>query len=182
MGKNLRRNNSLLSLVREKKVNHHNYRRPQGKIKPGNWRRLWRYTYLRLLRLQGKPEAIARGWAVGIFAGCFPFFGLQIIIALILATLFRGNKIAAATGTWISNPLTYLPIFVFNFQIGQLIAGTNELSISDLNLKSWSALIEAGSHFAITLFIGCFFVGCILSSCTYFFSLRLMERMRHRRH
>jgi uncharacterized protein (DUF2062 family) len=72
------------------------------------WQRYLHYYKIRLLRLRGHPRAIARGLAFGTFAGFFPLFGLPIIIALVLATLFRGNRIAAIAATWISNPFTCL--------------------------------------------------------------------------
>ncbi|MFS8808493.1 DUF2062 domain-containing protein, partial [Synechococcus sp. R6-10] len=82
-----------------------------------SWKRWLRYLYLRLLRLQSSPKEIARGLAVGVFAGCFPIFGFQTLAALVLAVPFRGNKLAAAAGTWVSNPFTYVPIYAFNYQV-----------------------------------------------------------------
>ena len=91
----------------------------QGKRSKHSWRRRLQYWYWRLVRLQGQPDAIARGLACGVFAGLFPIFGLQTIVGVFLAILLGGNKILAAAGTWISNPLTYVPIYGFNFHVGK---------------------------------------------------------------
>ncbi|MFO0103826.1 MAG: DUF2062 domain-containing protein, partial [Cyanobium sp.] len=53
----------------------------------------------------------ARGLAAGIFCGCFPFFGLQTLLGIGLASVLRGNHLLAAAGTWISNPFTYVPLY-----------------------------------------------------------------------
>lgn len=139
--------------------------------------RTLRYYYLRLLRLEGSPKVIARGLACGVFAGCFPWFGVQTLIGVLLAIIFRGNKLAAALGTWISNPLTYAPIFLFNFKIGQLIQGNYLYDLSEFDFKSdWSQILELGETVLITLFIGSFCVGLVASIFTYFLSLNLIEQ------
>ena len=141
------------------------------------WRRWARYWYLKVLRQEGTPEAIARGWACGVFAGSFPLFGLQTIIGLLLATVVKGNKITAAAGTWVSNPFTYVPIFYFNFQVGEVLL-RHPITFDEAQLQSWSDLSLAGMNFISTLFIGCTVVGLALAVGAYFFSLWLMYRWR----
>ena len=143
-------------------------------------KRQLRFVYLKLLRLRGKPRVVAKGLAVGVFAGCFPFFGLQSLVSIFLAALLRGSKVAAMAATWISNPLTYVPIFIFNYKIGKLLLGTEDTVLS-LDLNSFKAFKDNGPTFAITLLTGCFVVGLILAFITYFYSLAILERLRTRR-
>ncbi|MGB3200701.1 MAG: DUF2062 domain-containing protein, partial [Nodosilinea sp.] len=104
------------------------------KITQPQWRRQIRYIYLRFLRLQGTSEQLARGLASGVFSGCFPLFGFQIILGIATATLLRGNRIMAAAATWVSNPFTYVPLFTFNYQVGVwLIGGSATESFQDLD-------------------------------------------------
>ena len=148
-------------------LNRHSVKRRHMRQKPWLQRRL-RLTYLKLLRLRDRPEVVAKGLAVGVFAGCFPFLGLQSLIGIFLAAIFRGSKVAAIAATWISNPLTYLPIFIFNYKIGKLLLGTKDTPLP-LDLESFMAFKELGWTFAITLLTGCFVVGCILAFITYFY-------------
>ena len=84
----------------------------------------WLIHKLRWLWQQdGSPAHRARGLAAGVFTGCLPFFGLQIVLGVALAATIRGNRILAAAGTWISNPLTTLPICWLNYQLGALLIG-----------------------------------------------------------
>jgi uncharacterized protein (DUF2062 family) len=76
-----------------------------------------------LWKQEGTPGQRARGLAAGVFCGCYPFFGLQIILGVGLASLVRGNHLLAAAGTWISNPFTYVPLYWFNFQLGSWLLG-----------------------------------------------------------
>jgi uncharacterized protein (DUF2062 family) len=134
--------------------------------------------------LRGNSQFIARGFAVGTFAGCFPLFGLQMIIAVVLATLFRGNKIAAASATWISNPLTSVPIFLFNFKVGKFLLNSVFDSPSETTIKfnwqSWQSLFSEGLEVIITLFFGCFVVGLIASFLVYFLSLNLFKKWQNK--
>ncbi len=143
-----------------------------------NWlARRFRYTYLKLLRLRGKPRFVAKGLAVGVFAGCFPFFGVQTFLGLFLAAICRGSKVAALAATWISNPLTYLPLYLFNYKIGKLLLGSTDTQLPPLDIESFGAFKELGSTFAITLFTGSFVVGMILAVVTYFYGLAILEKL-----
>jgi hypothetical protein len=143
------------------------------------WKRKLRYLYLRLIRLRSTTPAIARGLATGVFAGLFPFFGFQTILGVALAMLVRGNKLTAAVGTWISNPFTYVPVYLFNFKVGQLILGTHDLS-TDVDWASSSELLQAGKLFIATLLVGCTVTGAIAGTIAYFLSLWLIPLWRER--
>lgn len=160
-----------------------NYPPKRHRLRQKSWLiRRSRLIYLKLLRLRGKPAVVAKGLAIGVFAGCFPFLGLQSFIGIILASIFRGSKVAAMAATWISNPLTYVPMFVFNYKIGKLLLGTEDTELLPSDINSFAAFKELGAMFAITLFAGCFVVGIILALITYFYSLALLERWRDHRH
>jgi len=131
--------------------------------------------------LRGNPQVVAKGLAVGVFAGCFPFFGLQSLIGLFLATVVRGSKVAAYAATWISNPLTYVPLYIFNYKIGKLLLGIEDATLPILDLESFTAFKELGSTFAITLLTGSLVVGIILGGISYFYGLAILERLQHRR-
>jgi len=148
-----------------------------GKKRKPWWKRKLRYLYLRIIRLRSTTPAIARGLAMGVFAGLFPFFGAQTLLGVSLAILVRGNKLTAALGTWISNPLTYVPIYLFNFRVGQFFLGTDELS-TDIDWTSTTELLQAGKLFVATLLVGCTVMGAIAAILAYFLSLWLIPRLR----
>lgn len=145
-----------------------------SRSKPG-WQRQIYYYYLRLMRVQSSPSAIARGLAVGVFAGCFPIFGFQTIAALVLAVPLQGNKVVAAIGTWISNPFTYAPIYFLNYRIGQwLLGSTSPAVLEDNYFQNW---MDLGVEIIKTLFVGCAFVGLIAAVVSYFVGLKLADHI-----
>jgi len=98
-----------------------------------------------LWQQDGSPGHRARGLAAGVFTGCLPFFGLQIVLGVALAATIRGNRILAAAATWISNPLTTLPICWLNYQLGALLIGPGpawpgkaELDLERLGDLGWA--------------------------------------------
>jgi len=128
--------------------------------------------------LQSSPEAIARGLAAGVFAGCFPLFGLQIMIGIALSIPLGGNKIMAAAGTWISNPFTYVPIFLFNFQVGRWLLGQQGQTLDLAKVSSWPDAMVLGSDWAGALFLGSFVVGAIAALGSYVGGLWLVRRIQ----
>lgn len=144
-----------------------------------SWQRLIKYYKWRLLRLREDPHAIARGFAVGVFAGCLPLLGLQFLISLLLSFLVRGNNFTALLGTWISNPFTYIPLFLFNFQVGKLILG---FSVDNQGLEfdwqSWDNFAEMGTDIAVTLLFGSVVVGFTFSAIAYHLILRLLAHWK----
>ena len=123
-------------------------------------RRLVRISRIRMRRSirwlwaqEGTPGQRARGVAAGVFCGCYPFFGLQIISSIGLASALRGNHLLAAAATLISNPFTYIPLYWFNFQVGCWILGPPEKIINIASLTPDTAW-EQGWSFSSRLLLG----------------------------
>ncbi len=90
---------------------------------------------LSLFRNQnGSPFFNAKGLAIGVFSGCFPFFGFQTLIGVFFAKLAKGNVVLAAIGTWISNPFTYIPLYYFNYKVGSIFFNTSSNKIIEKSL------------------------------------------------
>lgn len=140
-----------------------------------SFRRSLKYFYWRLVRLQGRPESLARGLACGVFAGLFPFAGSQTLLALLLAFLFRGNKILATVGPWISNPFTSVPIYLFNFEVGKWLL--HDSTKTEVSFESWQEVMKLGSEIVLPLFVGCVAVGFVCAIFSYFFGLWLIRRV-----
>ncbi|MEM6254419.1 MAG: DUF2062 domain-containing protein [Cyanobacteria bacterium P01_D01_bin.156] len=138
--------------------------------------RLVRYIYIRFIRLRSHPQAIARGLAAGVFAGSYPLFGLQTILGVAIAAAIGGNKIIAAAGTWISNPLTYVPMYAFNYQIGRWLLGQPiETNLINRSPKEWMSL---GLDITLALMVGSTIVGIILATISYYSGLYLAHRVK----
>ena len=102
---------------------------------------------LRFLRLQGAPDEIAKGMAIGIFVGMTPTLGLQMLIAIFIAMLLKQNKIAAALGVWITNPVTAAPIYALQYESGRrllqlpLLQFPEELTFEAMKTLGWDLMV-----------------------------------------
>ena len=123
-------------------------------------------TYKKILSLfrnqHGSPFFNAKGTAIGVFCGCFPFFGFQTLIGVFFAKLAKGNIVLAAIGTWISNPLTYLPLYYFNYKVGSIFLNNSSNNIIEKNLVI-DDLWKQGGIFSLRLILGSSFVGFLLA-------------------
>jgi len=120
---------------------------------------------------EGSPYQRALGLSVGIFSGCFPFFGFQTLIGVFLARIFKGNTILAAVGTWISNPFTYVPLYYFNYRVGSFLLNRDTILV-DFSHITTNELWSQGWYLSSRLIVGSSFVGLIAAIiggiCLYF--------------
>ena len=129
-----------------------------------------------ILQQEGSAGQRARGLAAGVFSGCFPLFGLQTIFGICIAKIIKGNLLLAASGTFISNPFTYLPLYWFNYQVGSRLIGVHvrpDTTIEKVNLLQ---LISVGENVLLTLFIGSLVIGFISSISLGLLSYFLLKR------
>ena len=85
---------------------------------------MFRSTFRRLLALDDPPERTALAFSLGVFVAFSPFLGLHTILATLIAFLFRFNKVAVYSGTFINNPFfTLVPIIIASYAIGAFILG-----------------------------------------------------------
>jgi len=69
--------------------------------------------------------------ALGVFAGMMPILPFQTALAVTLALFFKGSKITAALGTWVSNPFNWYFLYHYSYKIGSWvmgISGKNKMS------------------------------------------------------
>ena len=88
-------------------------------------------------------DKVAIGLAIGVFCGMIPG-PLQMISALALTIIFRVNLPMALVGTFLTNPLTIVPLYMLAYMIGQSILGeSNWRALPELPVADWTAPITA---------------------------------------
>jgi len=94
------------------------------------WKRL-KEGFEHILKLDDPPHKIALGFAIGIFVAFTPFWGLHIILASILAWIFRVKARVAAIATLLCNPWTMPFIYGGSLIVGnQLVDGNSSINMS----------------------------------------------------
>lgn len=150
-----------------------------------------RFFAYRVLSLDDTPHRIALGVAIGIFVTWTPSIGLQMILTVALAVLFRANKFVGVPFVWISNPLTVIPIYGPNYLLGCWLTGTRFRGLEALGnaIKfngDWvdriDAWFSATYHIFWELWVGSLIVGVILGVLTYFMVFRAVVLFRRKLH
>ena len=152
-------------------------------------RRLTRYYYLRFIRLRGDPHELALGMAFGIFTGMMPVMPFQMALSVVLALAFKGSKITAALGTWISNPLNWYFLYYFSYKLGAWSLGMTGHSAMFSTIMAMvrsgeesmvivEKILEAGGLMAACFLVGGVIMGACAAIPSYFIFLYIFKRIR----
>lgn len=124
----------------------------------------------KVLALNDSPHAIALGVAIGIFFGMTPTVGLQTIFVLVTLfltrRLFYFNGAAAMAATYVSNPITMLPLYYFWYRLGAWFTG-GTATIAQLEslvtANGFSAWLEAVRNVGAEI-VGPMFLGALITA------------------
>lgn len=133
----------------------------------------------RFFLIDDTPHKVAAGAALGIFMGIVP--GEGVISSLVLATIFRFNRLAATAGVLASNMWTTLLVLPLAAYIGGIIfhIDSNELvksskttlSMGFQNFFSFTILFKL----VIPLMVGYIIAAVIISLVFYFLLYFLLK-------
>lgn len=174
-----------------------------ARVSVGYLKKKWRQGYVRLLKSPGAPTEIALGIGLGLFIAMLPIMGMQMPIAVAVAEVIRRltdvrmSRVAAAAGVWLTNPVTFIPIYIVCFIVGApflqwIFPDAAVISIADCKAillavteSSETPPLEgslkskvAGCFVAMT--IGGVVLGIPLALIGYRFTLRAAERYQAR--
>jgi uncharacterized protein (DUF2062 family) len=155
--------------------------------------RLSKFYYLKMLRLQGEPKALALGTAIGVFIGLTPTIPFHTVTIISIAMVTRTSAIAGVISSWsVCNPLTYIPIYYFSMRAGNWITPF-ELSWDRIHQLMDSFTSHQGVPHAIGAITGLGFEtitvmilgGCIIalpfSIISYYCALYFFHRIRDKK-
>ena len=74
----------------------------------------------------------------------------------------KANGLFAAVGTWISNPFTYIPLYLFNYKVGSAFLGEGR-NLNTLRQLNKQELWDQGWIFSSRILLGSSIVGSILA-------------------
>ncbi len=109
-------------------------------------------------------RSVTGGLWIGLFVGLMPIPG-QIITAVISALVLRVNLPIAAIAVWISNPLTFLPIFYFEYRLGAMIL---DVPVQDISIElSWHWFSTGLMHIWKPFLLGAFVSATVGATLAY---------------
>lgn len=151
-------------------------------------------------------QEVSDGMAIGVFIAFLPIMGIQMYVSLVITRLTKSNSIAAMLACWITNPLTFIPIYLFNLMVGNLVyprpfemtrfesvlfqLKTLSGQISWLSPKdTWAVFVrmldvvaEAGVDFILPLILGSLIVATFFGFVSHRLMLQYYPAIRARFH
>ena len=118
-------------------------------------------------------HSIAGAAFIGLFCAFIPL-PFQMLFAAALAIAFRCNLPLSMALVWISNPVTFTPIFYFTYRLGAWLLNM-EVSVDQIEL-SWDWLIENLDDIGYPLLFGSLLCGWV-AGVTGFVLVRVAWRL-----
>ena len=141
-----------------------------------------------LFHLDDPPWRLALALAVGVFISCTPLYGVQTVLALVVATVCRLNKAATVLGTWINLPWFAPFLYAAALKIGAwVLAQVRNREAEALAVLFGSPLrvslrdlVSVLPDISLALVIGTTVVGLVAATATYVVALGMIRRRRAR--
>ncbi|MCP5463611.1 MAG: DUF2062 domain-containing protein [Deltaproteobacteria bacterium] len=140
---------------------------------------------LKLLKSNSSTQEIADGLAIGMFVAFLPIMGIQMYVSLVLTRLFRKNSIVAMIAVWITNPITAIPIYLFNLWVGSLIYAKSvdfEAIRLTLSHMDWQNILGLGVGILVPLCLGSMITGLVAAVVSQRLCLRYYDRVHESLH
>lgn len=141
-------------------ADHHYFRHFGSALKNPN---LWHLT----------RRSSAGGVATGLFCAFIPI-PVQMLIAALLAILFRVNLPLAVIFAWVTNPVTFAPIFIFSYKLGTWLLDEPVRQVAFELTLEW--FTDKLIHIWEPLLLGSMILGS-LSALAGYIAIRLIWRM-----
>ena len=106
-------------------------------------------------------QSTAKGVAIGLFCAFLPM-PFEMVPAIFLAVLMRGNLPFAIAGIWLSNPVTWVPLYTPCYLLGAYL-----LQIDPVAAISEITIFQLGWHY-VALWLGCLIIGLTISVSAHF--------------
>ena len=140
--------------------------------------------YDKLVLINDTPQKIALGFGLGVFLGILPLTGP--LAALALSIFLRVNRIAALTGSLLTNTWLSVVTLLLSIKIGSAIIGLRWEEVKesyDRLLKDfhWRDLLDASVLKILEpLVLGYVVIGLISAFLAYLAALTILARSRHK--
>ena len=140
-----------------------------------------REIWQKLSHLDARPDQIAAGYSIGIFASFLPLNPSPIIVAVVMAWLLKRNVIAAVAGA--TTAILYTPllplIWLAEFRLGKLILPVQHPLTLD-QPRLWGVL-QQGWDVHAAMFVGSILIATPVTLLTYWVVKRLAERWQRQK-
>ncbi|WP_417913431.1 DUF2062 domain-containing protein [Candidatus Electronema sp. TJ] len=153
--------------------------------------RLPRYYFLRVKRLKGDPEYLARGFALGVFMGNLPFVPQTLLLIPVTIALKASTVGGIISSVIVNNPFTVTIQYYLAWRLGIFLlpgkGSADELhmlmqTVAEKGLISGlSEIGRVGLDTLLVLQVGGAAMGVVLAAASYYPVLKFFRTLRERK-
>jgi len=147
----------------------------------------------KLLHIHDSPQRTAAAYALGVFWGFSPFFGVHTLMALICAFVFNLNRIAVVAGACTNLPWTIVPYYTLVTMAGAAVTGARLppdfadrfQQLNDLSLFSrayWTGMLDLLWPLVWAFHLGSLVGAVLLATLAYVLALPAITAGRRHIH
>ena len=134
-----------------------------------------------LLHIEDSPHRTALAFGVGVLIAFSPFLGIHMGIALVVAFLFRLNRVAILLGTYTNNPWTLAPMYLGGTSLGCLLLGVSKDGLAEIDwdlhgAEFFSSLWVTLRPYVWPFLLGNTILGLVCGMVGYLLLRRFLER------
>jgi uncharacterized protein (DUF2062 family) len=118
-----------------------------------------RALFRALLQTDDTPNRVAIAFGIGVFIAFFPILGIHTGLALLIAMVFRLNKVAILAGAWVNNPWTLGPMYLAGTLVGCVLLGVPAHDIHGIDWSLHGAAFYEELFESLRPLVGPFLVG-----------------------
>ena len=146
------------------------------------WGFLCRKNLRKVFSAYATPRSIATGAAVGFFITMLPIQGFQMITALPVCRLFRGNFFSAIGPIWLTNPVTAPFFYYISYVVGALVTGYSAtLDYAFFSSVALDNIVVKLQQILVPLFVGSVLIGLFFAAVAYPIFYLIALRIKKRR-
>lgn len=169
----------------------------------GLWGRIKRMVLHYVLQLDGTPHSIALGVFIGFVIGMTPTIGIQMVTYFAVAAMTGANRVSGLLPVWLSNPITAVPLYYFNWRVGSFMmtgdlagAGQSQDELSEMirnapgadmplverlvSADFWEMALDLFVALGVELWVGCIAVGLVTGVLGYWATYEGVRAYRRR--
>lgn len=145
-----------------------------------------------IFTINDTPHSIALGVVLGVFVALTPTVGFQMITVAVIGTFIKANRIIGVILCWISNPITFIPMYYGYYWVGGKVLATDLWTFGNFSEKMNGVLaaretvgyVEAfkqlGADTLLPMFVGSLIVATVFSIPLYPITLSALIKHRTR--
>jgi uncharacterized protein (DUF2062 family) len=133
--------------------------------------------------MEDTPTRLALAFAIGVFIAFFPILGIHTGMALLVAVVFRLNKVALLAGAWTNNPWTLGPMFLTGTLAGCALLGIPAHGLQDMDWSLrgrafYEALFESLRPLVVPFLVGNLVMGVLAGGLAFVVLRAWLEKRR----